>query len=171
LETSGLKTSNGSDRKYRPDAIALRFAATSSDVRSSMILVRKLLGVMDLVEDDIGKVELVLAEALNNVVEHACTDRTDHLVYLELSQDTGRLECRICDPGNPMPGAQPPMGQSADPKVAIDELPEGGFGWMLIRELSEEVKYQRIGEENHLFLAIPVGASRATRNSDAAGAS
>jgi len=153
----GLKMSGANGRKYRPDAIALRFAATSSDVRSSMILVRNLLGVMDLADDDIGKVELVLAEALNNVVEHACVDRADHLVFLELSQDAGRLECRICDPGRPMPYTLLPEGKAPDPDVALDDLPEGGFGWMLIHELSEEVKYQRIGDENHLILSIPVG--------------
>jgi serine/threonine-protein kinase RsbW len=141
---------------YRPDAIALRFAATSADVRSSMILVRKMLGVMELGEDDIGRIELVLAEALNNVVEHACADRADHLVLLDLSHETGRLNCRICDPGHPMPGAKPPRGHKADPTAALDDLPEGGFGWMLIRELADVVKYQRIGDENHLFLSIPL---------------
>ncbi|MFT4715183.1 MAG: serine/threonine-protein kinase RsbW [Paracoccaceae bacterium] len=148
---------NDANQNYRTDSIALRFAATTSDVRSSMILVRKVLAVMDLAEDDIGNVELVLAEALNNVVEHACADRIDHLIYLDLSHATGRLECRICDPGKPMPGAEPPKGAAIDPLTDLGDLAEGGFGWMLIRELSDEVRYQRIGEENHLFLAIPIG--------------
>ncbi|MFT7523222.1 MAG: hypothetical protein ACI92A_001079, partial [Candidatus Paceibacteria bacterium] len=45
---------NDANQNYRTDSIALRFAATTSDVRSSMILVRKVLAVMDLAEDDIG---------------------------------------------------------------------------------------------------------------------
>ncbi len=147
---------------YRPCAIALRFAATSSDVRSSMILVRKMLAVMDLCDDDIGRVELVLAEALNNVVEHACADRADHLVLLDLSHETGRLNCRICDPGTPMPGASPPSGHKADPSALREDLPEGGFGWMLIRELADVVKYQRVGDENHLFLSIPISGDSTT---------
>ncbi len=138
------------------NAIALRFPATNSDVRHSMILLRRLLVSMGVFIDDIGKVELVLAEALNNIVEHACAGTDENMVGLDLKRTPSRLNCQICDPGKPMPNAQPPMGRVTDPTIGRDRLPEGGFGWMLIRSLSDNIHYQRIGETNRLTLSIPI---------------
>jgi serine/threonine-protein kinase RsbW len=83
------------------------------------------------------------------------------MVGLDLKRATDRLDCQICDPGKPMPNARPPMGRVADPTVGRDLLPEGGFGWMLIRNLSDNIRYQRVGETNHLSLSIPIRCSGA----------
>jgi len=51
--------------------VHLLFPATNNDVSSAMTLLRHSLQRLDLSVEDIEKAELTLAEALNNVVEHA----------------------------------------------------------------------------------------------------
>ncbi|MFN7223827.1 MAG: ATP-binding protein [Paracoccaceae bacterium] len=96
--------------------------------------------------------QIVLAEALNNIVEHAYAKSPGEIeVTIDLSP-LG-LICRIMDAGLPMPGGALPDGTLA-PISAIDDLPEGGFGWHLIRTLSEDLHYRREGELNLLTFRI-----------------
>lgn len=158
VERLGLETqipSGGSG------CIEFRFAATEKAVRRSMVQIHQALQKMDIQPADIAVAELVLAEALNNVMEHACDDfedgKIDLAICLNLKRKKLWLECQIRDPGIAMPGGHPSMGRAADPLAAIEDLPEGGFGWMLIRELSEIIRYSRVDGKNHHFLAYRLG--------------
>ena len=141
-------------------AICLGFPAAEREVSRSLRRVRRLLAEMGLGDDGIERAELVLAEALNNVVEHACAQCHGAPVRLDIRHAGGHLDCLIRDRGAPMPGAVPPKGRRADPPVARDALPEGGFGWMLIRSLTDEISYRRDGSCNRLSLRIPVTPER-----------
>lgn len=109
--------------------------------------------VLDLSDDIRGTLEIVLAEALNNVVEHAYRDApgpiricVDHLAPV--------LKVSVYDQGLPMPDNQLPKGE-LKPLIEGEELPEGGFGWFLIRTLTVDLAYERLGEFNHLRFAVP----------------
>ena len=108
--------------------------------------------ILDLSEDIRGTLEIVLAEALNNVVEHAYADApgpirvcVDHIAPV--------LKVSVYDTGLPMPEGQLPKGEMAA-FDAIDDLPEGGFGWFLIRTLTVDLAYERLGEVNHLHFEV-----------------
>ncbi|NUB46399.1 ATP-binding protein [Fertoebacter nigrum] len=110
-----------------------------------------------LTEDERGTAELVLAEALNNIVEHAYARAPGEIdLWLHLT-GTGML-CRITDRGAPMPagtlppGLPPCIGKGAD-------LPEGGFGWYLIRTLARDLDYRRIADRNELSFRLDVQQS------------
>jgi serine/threonine-protein kinase RsbW len=91
---------------------------------------------------------------LNNIVEHAY-DRDDGQIELRLQWLPGRLVCELLDAGLPMPDCTLPEGRAQS--VADDQaLPEGGFGWFLIRQLTEKLLYQRIGARNHLSFQLNV---------------
>lgn len=98
--------------------------------------------------------ELVLAEALNNIVEHAYgTD--DGQIELLLHQAGGRLSCDVFDAGVPMPEGELPAALA--PIIGEDDdLPEGGFGWFLIRTLTEDLTYRRIDARNHLSFKLNI---------------
>lgn len=102
----------------------------------------------------VGVVEIVLAEALNNIVEHAYGDHDRGLVDLEVEHRAPALVFRIRDEGQPMPGGDAPQGAAHDLDVSAEDLPEGGFGWFLIRELTEDLAYRRIGDRNELTFRI-----------------
>lgn len=96
--------------------------------------------------------QIVLAEALNNIVEHAYAHTSGEI---EVTVDVSPLglTCRIMDAGLPLPGGALPQG--ALPALRLgDDLPEGGFGWHLIRTLSEDLDYRREGGRNFLTFRI-----------------
>lgn len=103
--------------------------------------------------------ELVLAEVLNNVVEHAYSAAPGP-IELEIRLADGRvgpaLACSVCDRGRPMPDGTPPLGRQALVDVPLDDLPEGGFGWFLIRSLTRDLDYVRSAGGNRLAFLIPL---------------
>ncbi len=143
-----------------PDAelrrLSLHFPATDLDVRCSMVLLEGLLASAGVGRADAEKTELVLTEVLNNVVEHAMPTDQNREIHLELCLSSSVLTCKISDSGRAMPGGEPPMGAIDIKDVPRAELPEGGFGWMLIRRLTQSLTFRRLGCENHLELAIPL---------------
>lgn len=107
--------------------------------------------------DQLDTFEIVGAEVLNNVVEHAFADwpegegSIDALVTVE---DT-RVVLSVIDNGHPMPGGTPPEGKLDEPQSSdIAALPEGGFGWGLIHTLSGGVSYRFSHGKNHLTVWI-----------------
>ena len=98
-------------------------------------------------EDQRGVAELVLAEVLNNIVEHAYASSPGDIV-VTLRRSGGSLLCHVVDAGCPMLGGMIPAGNT--PTFGDEDLPEGGFGWHLIRSLSRSMAYTREGGANHL---------------------
>lgn len=106
--------------------------------------------------EDTGTIELVLAEALNNVVEHAYREDPDHSFVLTSSVSEAGLAVRMTDQGVPMPGLALPSGNLPDIDTGLQDLPEGGFGWALIHTLTEELTYQRVDDQNVTSFIIPM---------------
>ncbi|MBN2631373.1 MAG: ATP-binding protein [Rhodobacteraceae bacterium] len=100
--------------------------------------------------------QIVLAEALNNVVEHAYAQSPGEIEVTVTFSATG-LVCSITDAGLPMPGACLPPGDLA-PLPKTGDLPEGGFGWHLIRALSQDLHYRR--EEGRNLLSFRIDAKQ-----------
>ena len=110
--------------------------------------------LMALSDGSRGNVEIVLAEALNNVVEHAYANYTDN-IEIGITCGNGFLFVRIADAGIPMPGDDLPGGRLW--KATDSQHPqEGGFGWYLIRSLSQDLTYARDGSLNILGFCIGV---------------
>lgn len=128
------------------------FAATELEARAALCDVMARLAVAGLAPDEAGTVEIALAEAVNNIVEHAYPDSAPGRVVLACRLSEEALGVTICDRGQAMPGGAAPDGIAPDVDVAMDDLPEGGFGWMLIRELAREVIYSRVDGQNRLSL-------------------
>ncbi len=109
-------------------------------------------------------VELVLAEVLNNICEHAYRGADDGRILTSVSCSHDMIQCHITDKGSAMPGLTPPKGRFRDPDTcAFDDLPEGGFGWGLIRAIAADVQYERRNVENHLFLQIASASAPCAR--------
>lgn len=103
----------------------------------------------------ISNAELILAEVLNNVVEHAYSGDPG-LIELWVRDDGGGLACTIADQGVPFPDDVMP-GSDLAAITPPDLLPEGGFGWHIIRSLAVELHHQRRDGRNLLALKVPLG--------------
>lgn len=133
-------------------------------VRNALAEFLTALKPLDLGGEETGTVELVLAEVLNNVVEHAYPDPAAvGRISITCALKTDGLHLHITDEGEPMPEGVAPVGRQASVDVAFDDLPEGGFGWFLIQDLAKDVTYQRVGAENHLSLRLAVAIKASAR--------
>jgi serine/threonine-protein kinase RsbW len=140
---------------FRGDELAVREA-----LESTMAALRAL-GVG---EEPRGQVEIVLAEALNNVVEHAFGNHDRGIIEVEAARVPLGFAFVVRDDGRPMPRGQPPAGAVQDLAVEPADLPEGGFGWQLIRSLTDDLGYRRVGDRNELSFRVTLdGAAHAGR--------
>lgn len=126
-------------------------------VRRALDMVFDLLTPLALDVEEKSTVELVLAEALNNIVEHAYPppDMTGP-IQVSIRHCKDGLHVRLRDRGRAMPDDKRQSGKPDPCEIDLADLPEGGFGWFLIQDLSRDVEYARIDGQNHLSLRIAV---------------
>jgi serine/threonine-protein kinase RsbW len=133
-------------------SITLTIPGHQTAVRDGLRALLDTLLLRSLPEDGRGTAEIVLAEALNNIVEHAYVHHDGEIeVWLQLRQN--ELLCNISDSGVQMPGGKLPEGILAL-SDALEDLPEGGFGWHLIRSLSKDLEYRRENGRNLLSFRL-----------------
>jgi serine/threonine-protein kinase RsbW len=128
----------------------LVIAADPLSVRDGLACLTAAAPVANLPADHRATTELVLAEVLNNVAEHAYP-LGGGTVAVSLRLTGIGLSCLVADTGLPMPDGTLPKGFL--PRV---DLPEGGFGWHLIRSLTQNLHYARSDGQNRLSFVIPV---------------
>lgn len=100
--------------------------------------------------------ETVLAEVLNNVVEHAYAGTVSGPIELRMQHVAGRLKIDVRDYGKPMPGGDLPGGALPADDFVEDAPPEGGFGWFLIRAFARNIAYERADDQNRLTFDVPL---------------
>ncbi|MBW6416122.1 ATP-binding protein [Celeribacter sp. PS-C1] len=137
--------------------LRLILPATDAAVRRGLQTIKDGLGPKGLAPDEVASLEIVLAEILNNIVEHAYAGHPEGQIDIRLSQADDGLHCMISDRGKMMPGGEPPLGLKVDLNCDVADLPEGGFGWFLIRELAHELDYTHTDGENKLSFRMAIG--------------
>lgn len=128
--------------------------ASFENVRTTISGASEALETLNLAKETLHSVQLVLAEALNNVVEHAYDASEEGDVTLILRHGRAGLLIEVRDGGKPMPNGRPPIGGSPTEESARTNLPEGGFGWYLIREIARDLIYDRRDGENFLIFRM-----------------
>ncbi len=139
--------------------------ASEQGVRAGLAEIRSFLEAESMDADFCGSAEIVLAEALNNIAEHAYAAAEVGKIRVTLTKSNRALAVEIVDKGIALPGLCPPVGQLPPLGGNCHSLPEGGFGWYLIRALTDCVSYTRHEGVNHLCLRIacPVSGASAAR--------
>lgn len=114
--------------------------------------------------DTVGRLELVLAEILNNIAEHGEPEArpSDHAarrkVHLSAATATGGIYCIISDIGEAVPAdclAPRSLPRQPPPDAPGTDLAEGGFGWFMIQNTARKLYYGRDGRRNILAFLIP----------------
>lgn len=107
-------------------------------------------------DDVLPAVELTLAEVLTNVVEHSYEMKSDGRIRIKMYVGADWLWFWILDTGCAMPSSMLPGSSMPDLEQPFEDLPEGGFGWPLIRELADKVSHRRKCGVNRLSLAFRI---------------
>lgn len=145
----------------RAAEIAFKFQGNFASIRHILAQIRQKLIAHGIAMDVIGSAEIAFAEILNNVVEHAYQESGEGEIALHISLGPNAIELTVVDTGIPISGALPSQREALRQNTAIEDLPEGGFGWSLIRMLVDELHYQSDGHQNQLRCHI----SRTPRDS------
>lgn len=130
-----------------------RFETSQDRIRQVLALAQAGMAAAGLSAILRAEAELVLAEALNNINEHAYAAGGGP-VDLRLRRCRDGLLCLISDLGAGMPGDRLPEGISPLTSTALGDLPEGGFGWHLIRLLARDLQYRRKRGRNRLAIFL-----------------
>lgn len=123
-------------------------------------------------DEVIARLELALAEVLNNICEHGTRHDAERLggrihsplIHLCVVRHVGGIACAVTDDGRPLPPecldprTLPYVGPLEQGDDAVLMLPEGGFGWYLIQDLTASLSYFREGRRNFLAFIVPVGS-------------
>ena len=137
------------------------FVATEANARKGIGVIMARLAAEGLPAETLGSVEIVLAEAVNNIVEHAYCGVAPGDVQVTYAVTPDALTMTFVDHGAAFPHGILPPGRPADLSVSRESLPEGGFGWLLIRELTNDLTYDRHNGYNKLSVRFDlIGASR-----------
>lgn len=137
------------------DQLHLDFQASPVSVRETLGRILSVPPLSCLSDEGRGTAELVLAEVLNNVAEHAYAGQAGP-VAVTLRQVPQGVSCLIVDQGLAMPGGKLPESRLPDGEgLALEDLPEGGFGWHLIRSLTTGLSYSRADGTNRLHFTLP----------------
>jgi serine/threonine-protein kinase RsbW len=111
-------------------------------VRSTVAQLAEALGFE---EAQCRSITLAVDEALSNVIRHAYKNECNHMIELDCQAQADCLEFTFIDRGEPAdPGricAQP-----------LDKVALGGRGTHLIRQIMDEVSYERLPDHNRLRL-------------------
>lgn len=132
--------------------------ASPDIVRDTLMDVRRRFAE-EVSQDTLGRLELVLAEVMNNVAEHAAIDARDPAVsalpqiHLCIVRHASGLACAITDNGISVP-TECLLPRNL-PRNDVADLPEGGFGWYLIQDLTQSLCYYREQQRNFLAFSIP----------------
>lgn len=138
-------------------AMIFRAEATQEAVREILAALQAGLAAQGVDPELAETAEIVLAEALNNICEHAYAERAPGPVRLWVKPGAEGLRISLCDAGHPMPGLALPSGDPPDLNVGLDALPEGGFGWFVIRSTAEDLAYARRMGCNRLSFRLSAG--------------
>ena len=102
-----------------------------------------------LTPDVVFNVNLVLEEAIVNVINYAYPKEEHQYIYLSAHVHEGSIVFVLTDTGKEF---DPTLAPEADITLSADEREIGGLGIFLIRQIMNEVRYQRIEGKNVLTL-------------------
>ncbi|MRX49498.1 hypothetical protein GI374_03370 [Paracoccus sp. S-4012] len=139
----------GFQRQLHPDPL---------EIRAALVALRARFGPL-CGPENLGRLELAMAEVLNNIVEHAAPDggwpRQGARIRLSVVVRGESLCCLVCDEGEAAP-------EGCFERAALPAgLPEGGFGLYLLGTLAERVRYRRVEHRNVLMFCLGRGEARA----------
>lgn len=146
MQRSGIRMAQSKELRLQ-----VSIKSVQDEVTNVVGRISEWLRVNGVAQDPIDELELVMAEALNNVVEHAYlyADDGEIDILVRLRQD--QLDVTITDKGCKFDGP-PPLKEMDVENMDFEELPEGGFGWNLIRTLTDNVEFEHKNKKNRLTL-------------------
>ena len=129
-----------------------RSITLSNDVQEVPLLAEFIDGVCEFLGVDMGttmQLNLAMEEAVVNVMNYAYPKGTKGDVKILAHCDNAQLTFVIIDSGVAF---DPTAAAEADTSLTVEERPIGGLGIFLVRQIMDEVEYQRSEGQNMLTM-------------------
>lgn len=94
-------------------------------------------------------INLVIEEAISNIIFYAFNDNDKHEIKISVSLNDNMLIIKITDDGIPF---NPLAQEQPDINLPAEERPVGGLGIFLISQIMDEMHYARQKNQNILTL-------------------
>jgi anti-sigma regulatory factor (Ser/Thr protein kinase) len=104
----------------------------------------------------IFEMNLALDELFTNIISYAFQDNREHIIKIDIAAENRELKLRIEDDGIPF---DPAMAEAPDLACKIEKCKIGGLGIHLIKNLMDEIRYERVNDTNILYLTKKIHAS------------
>jgi serine/threonine-protein kinase RsbW len=125
------------------ELLNLSLPASPESIATITSTISEILERLELPEQKRFEIDLAVQEALTNAVVHGCNGDPSKTITCKLNGDPkGRVVISVTDPG---PGFRPES--IPDPKRAEGLYGDHGRGLYLIRQLMDEVQFERGGAE------------------------
>jgi anti-sigma regulatory factor (Ser/Thr protein kinase) len=96
-------------------------------------------------------VKLAVDEACSNIIEHAYTGKEGEEIEITCDAADDRLTVIVHDHGRPFDPALIPY---PDLTAELKDRPVGGLGIYLMRELMDEVHFEKLGEAGNVLTLV-----------------
>jgi anti-sigma regulatory factor (Ser/Thr protein kinase) len=120
-----------------------------SEISKLAIFIEELGEELNLTPDLVFNLNLVLEEAVSNVILYAYPEGETQEISLSVNLTDNNLVFLLTDSGKEFDPTQAP---DADVTLSAEERQIGGLGIFLIRQIMNTVEYQRIDGKNILTL-------------------
>jgi len=119
------------------------------ELSSLAVKIEKLAEEWELSQELAMKINLVIEEAVSNIIFYAFNDKKKHVIKISISVEKGKLEITFRDDGIPF---NPLDQKKPDINLPAEERPVGGLGIFLISQMMDEMHYSRDKNQNILIL-------------------
>jgi serine/threonine-protein kinase RsbW len=131
-----------------------RVAATALSIRAISMSLRAFLENVETISNFASMIELAIAEAMNNVLEHAYAGRNRGEIRIEVQWDEMLLTVCIYDQGEEPNRSRVstllPPPEIGDNLPLTSDLECEGRGLYIMESLMDTLDYSRVGDENCL---------------------
>jgi serine/threonine-protein kinase RsbW len=114
-------------------------------VRATLFALADSSDVVRFTREELDEVSVALQEACTNAIRHAHRHDASKSVRIEFIDDEVALVIRVIDQGTPFQLKDTPL---PDP----ESLQEGGYGISIMRAWMDDVRLDRVGDQNVLTL-------------------
>lgn len=98
---------------------------------------------------------LSIDELLTNTISYGYDDTETHQITVTLTAFGDRMTATIQDDARAF---DPTQSETPDIEADLDDRPIGGLGLFFVREMMDEISYERVGAFNRITLTKRVGA-------------
>lgn len=102
-------------------------------------------------ERDTFSLDLVLNEALINIISYGYDDDKEHTILIRINHTSSEIEIEIIDDALPF---NPLSVQPAEAAQSLEEANIGGRGIILMKKYCTKLNYCYTDQKNHLYLTI-----------------